>query len=89
MTKNEKKEIELNKIYNEDCLITMKRIKDKSINLIIADFPYFEVKGEFDFIWKDFNEFLGWVETVAKEFKRVLSDNGSLYVYGHAKKNSL
>ena len=86
MTINEKTEIELNKIYNEDCLITMKRIKDKSINLIIADFPYFEVKGEFDFIWKDFNEFLGWVETVAKEFKRVLSDNGSLYVYGHAKK---
>lgn len=64
----------------------MKRIDDKSINLIIADFPYFEVKGDFDFIWKDFNEFLEWVEVCAKEFKRILSDNGSLYVYGHAKK---
>ena len=80
------KEIELNKIYNEDCLITMSKIKDKSVNLIIADFPYFEVKGEFDFIWKDFNEFLEWVEVCAKEFKRILADNGSLYVYGHAKK---
>ena len=78
--------MELNIVYNEDCLETMKRIEDKSVNLIIADFPYFEVKGEFDFIWKDFNEFLQWVEVCAKEFKRILADNGSLYVYGHAKK---
>ena len=76
----------INQIYNEDCLETMNRIDDKSINLIIADFPYFEVKGDFDFIWKDFNEFLEWVEVCAKEFKRILADNGSLYVYGHAKK---
>jgi len=76
----------INKVFNEDCLITMSRIEDKSVNLIIADFPYFEVKGEFDFVWKDFDEFLVWVEVCAKEFKRILADNGSLYVYGHAKK---
>lgn len=76
----------INQIYNEDCLETMNRIDDKSINLIIADFPYFEVKGDFDFIWKDFDEFLQWVEVCAKEFKRILADNGSLYVYGDAKK---
>ena len=82
----EKIENMIGKIYCEDCLITMSKIKDKSVNLIIADFPYFEVKGEFDFIWKDFSEFLEWVEICAKEFKRILTDNGSLYVYGHAKK---
>jgi site-specific DNA-methyltransferase (adenine-specific) len=76
----------INKVFNEDCLETMKRMEDKSVNLIIADFPYFEVKGDFDFIWKDFDEFLDWIEVCAKEFKRILSDNGSLYVYGHAKK---
>ena len=76
----------INKVHNEDLLITMSKIKDKSINLIIADFPYFEVKGDFDFIWKSFDEFLEWVEVCAKEFKRILTDNGSLYVYGHAKK---
>jgi site-specific DNA-methyltransferase (adenine-specific) len=75
-----------NKIFNEDCLNTMSRMSDKSVNLIVADFPYFEVKGEFDFVWKSFDEFLEWVEVCAKEFKRILSDNGSLYVYGHAKK---
>ena len=32
--------IELNKIYNEDCLVGMKRIPDKSIDLVITDPPY-------------------------------------------------
>ncbi|MBL1225389.1 site-specific DNA-methyltransferase [Enterococcus sp. BWR-S5] len=32
--------IELNKIYNEDCLEGMKRIPDASIDLIITDPPY-------------------------------------------------
>ena len=36
----------INKVFCEDCLETMKRMPDKSINLIIADFPYFEVKGD-------------------------------------------
>lgn len=32
--------IELNRIYNEDCLVGMKRIPDKSIDAIICDLPY-------------------------------------------------
>lgn len=32
--------IEVNKIYNEDCLDTMSRMEDKSIDLIFADPPY-------------------------------------------------
>ena len=32
--------IELNKIYNEDCLEGMKRIEDKSVDMILADLPY-------------------------------------------------
>ena len=37
--------MELNKIYNEDCLVGMKRIPDKSVDLIITDPPYEHVKG--------------------------------------------
>lgn len=37
--------VELNKIYNEDCLEGMKRIPDKSVDLIITDPPYLHVKG--------------------------------------------
>lgn len=32
--------IELNKIYNEDCMQTMSRLPDKSIDLIVTDPPY-------------------------------------------------
>ena len=32
--------IEIDKIYNEDCLIGMQKIDDKSIDCIICDLPY-------------------------------------------------
>ena len=74
----------LNKVHNTDFLTN--NLQDNSVDLIIADPPYFEVKGDFDFIWNDFNKFLEWFELCAKEFKRLLKNNGTLLVYGHAKK---
>lgn len=76
--------MELNKVYNIDFLNNT--LPDKCANLIIADPPYFEVKGEFDFIWKSFNDYLEDVEKWAKECKRLLADNGTLFWYGDAKK---
>jgi DNA modification methylase len=32
--------IELNTVYNEDCLETMKRMADKSVDLVLTDPPY-------------------------------------------------
>lgn len=77
-----------NIIYNEDCEETMERLPDKSVELIIADPPYYKIKGEFDWKWKTFEEYLNWMEELAKEFKRILADNGSLFVYGHTKNAS-
>ena len=37
--------MELNKIYNDDCLEGMKKIEDNSVDLIITDPPYEHVKG--------------------------------------------
>lgn len=37
--------MEINKIYNEDCLETLRRLPDNSIDLIIADPPYEIVSG--------------------------------------------
>lgn len=76
--------MELNKIYNTDFLNNT--IPDKSIQLIIADPPYFEVKGEFDFVWGSFDDYLKDVEKWAIECKRILADNGSLFWWGHSKK---
>ena len=76
--------MEQNKIYNLNFLDNT--LPDKCAQLIIADPPYFEVKGSFDFIWKSFDDYLKDVEKWAIECKRILSDNGTLFWYGHAKK---
>lgn len=76
--------MELNKIHNIDFLENT--LPDKCANLIIADPPYFEVKGAFDFIWSDMKAYLQDVEKWAIECKRLLADNGTLFWYGHAKK---
>ena len=74
----------LNKVYNKDFLNN--DLPDKCANLIIADPPYFEIKGEFDFIWDSFDDYLKDVEKWANECKRLLADNGTLFWYGDAKK---
>lgn len=60
-------------------------LADKSVQLIIADPPYYKVKGDFDFVWKTFDDYLQDVERWAIECKRVLADNGSLFWYGDRK----
>lgn len=62
------------------------QLPDKSVQLIIADPPYYKVKGDFDFIWKTFDDYLKDVERWAIECKRVLADNGTLYWFGGSKK---
>ena len=49
-------------------------LPDKSVQLIIADPPYFETKGEFDFVWNTFEEYLKDVEKQANECKRLLAE---------------
>jgi site-specific DNA-methyltransferase (adenine-specific) len=72
------------KIKNIDFL--QNTLPDKCANLIIADPPYYKVKGDFDFIWKSFEDYLIDVEKWAIECKRILADNGTLFWYGHSKK---
>jgi len=75
----------LNQLHLLDNQKGIARLADKSVNLIIADPPYYKIKGDFDFEFKDFQEYLNFMEGQAKLYKRVLADNGSLFVYGHAK----
>jgi len=75
--------VEKNVIHNIDFLDNT--LPNKCAKLIIADPPYYKVKGEFDFIWKTFNDYLADVEKWAIECKRILADNGTLLWYGDAK----
>jgi DNA modification methylase len=59
--------LEVNKIYHNDWMNN--QLPDKSVQLIIADPPYFEVKGSFDFVWKSFDDYLKDVEKWAIECK--------------------
>lgn len=75
----DKKNIITNKNFLDNTL------PDKSANLIIADPPYYKIKGDFDFIWNSFEDYLKDVEKWAIECKRILSDNGTLFWYGGIK----
>lgn len=75
--------LENNKVYNEDCINGMKKIKDDSVDIIICDPPYN--------IGKDFgnnsdkqrmDEYLVWCDEWIKESIRILKPNGTLYIYG-------
>jgi site-specific DNA-methyltransferase (adenine-specific) len=74
--------MDLNKIHHCDNRIGMIQLPEKCANLIIADPPYYQVKGDFDFIFKSFEEYLEMMEQQAIAYKRILADNGTLFVYG-------
>lgn len=69
-----------NAVHNHDFLCN--DLPDHCANLIIADPPYYEVKGDFDFVFKDFDEYLKYLEAWAKECARILAENGTLIWWG-------
>ncbi|MWV61753.1 hypothetical protein DCO58_07875 [Helicobacter saguini] len=69
--------------HNTDAISFMKKLDSNSIDLIIADPPYFEICGEFDFgIFKNVNEYLQWSKTWLLESKRILKESGTLILWG-------
>ena len=72
-------------LKNIDCLEYIKTMPDNSVDCIITDPPYFEIKGDFDFVFKSFDEYLEWVKLLAVEFQRILKPNGSLLWFGDDK----
>src|SRR5699024_5950457 len=62
--------IELNKIYNEDCLEGMKRIPDGSVDMILCDLPY----GTTACSWDTIIPF----EPLWEQYERVVKDNGAI-----------
>lgn len=73
--------IELDKIYNEDCLEGMKRIPDGSVDAIICDLPYgttacsWDSVIPFDKLWEQYN--------------RIIKDNGAIILFGQEPFSSL
>lgn len=62
--------IELNKIYNEDCLEGMKRIPDGSVDMILCDLPYGTTRNKWDSIIP--------LEPLWEQYERIIKDNGAI-----------
>lgn len=53
--------IELNKIYNEDCIQGLSKLPDSFCDLVIADPPYMGItKEKWDNQWENEDEYLDW-----------------------------
>ena len=66
--------MELNTVYNEDCLEGMKRIPDKSIDMILCDLPYGTTACKWDTIIP--------FEPLWEQYERVIKDNGVIVLFG-------
>ncbi len=76
--------MEYNKIYNEDSIKGMKKIKNETIDLIVADPPYFKVISQkWDYIWRTEEEYLKWSKEWISEANRILRKGGSFYLFGY------
>lgn len=77
--------MDTNIIYNIDCVAGMNQMIDEaSIDLIIADPPYFKVIGEkWDYLWRTEEDYLEWSEKWIAEAARVLRMGGSFYLFGY------
>jgi len=72
-----------NIVYQEDCIEGMKKLPKESVDLIIADPPYYKkINEEWDKQWKTETEFIEWCRSWFKECVRVLKPTGSFYCYG-------
>lgn len=67
--------IDLNRIYNEDCLEGMKRIPDNSVDCILTDPPYLYLKNQK--LDRPFDEIAFF-----KECKRVLKKDSFIVLFG-------
>lgn len=76
-------------IFNQDSLVFMQTLESNCVDLIIADPPYFRIKGDFDFVWKDEQEYLNWCRKWLLESKRILKDNGTLILWGGVGKKQI
>lgn len=78
-----KEELIYNNIYNDDCIIGMKKIEKDSVDIIICDPPY-NIGKDFgnDSDKQNMDVYLSWCDDWISECLRILKPSGTLYIYG-------
>ncbi len=64
----------MNRIYNIDCLVGMKDIPDKSVDLVLTDLPYATTANSWDSLIP--------MDALWEQWNRVLVDNGTVLLFG-------
>jgi site-specific DNA-methyltransferase (adenine-specific) len=76
--------MEVNKIYNEPCLDTLKKMQDKSIDCVITSPPYWQLRDYgYEGQWglePTFQEYLEHLWQMMDEIYRVLKDEGTCWI---------
>lgn len=70
--------MELNKIYNQDCLEGMKKLPDDSVNLLVTSPPYFNAREYSQ--WNSLENYMGDMQNIFLEAKRVLKNYSIMVV---------
>ena len=71
-------------VINDDCLNALKAFDDNSVDLYIADPPYWKVVGEkWDYQWRTEQDYIEWCIPWLKEIYRTLRYGGSFYLFGY------
>ena len=76
--------MEINKIYQESCLDTCKRIKDNSIDCVITSPPYWQLRDYgYEGQWglePTFQEYLEHLWSLMDEIYRILKSDGTVWI---------
>jgi len=71
--------MDLNKVYNMDCLEGMKLIEDGSVDLVITSPPYW--KGfEYEAYFNSYGQYMRWSKRWMAEVKRILNKKGYFFL---------
>jgi len=80
-----KQNVEINKIYNGDCVEFLKELGDETIDSCITDPPYWGVvDDEWDNQWKNITEYKEWCESWIREIARVTKKSASFFIFGYS-----
>lgn len=67
-----------------DCIDKLQKIESNSVDLVIADPPYWKVVGEkWDYLWRTEKDYIEWSVKWISEISRILRYGGTFYLFGY------
>jgi len=72
------------RITHGDAVTLLKRLPDRSVDLVILDPPYWKVVGEiWDYKWRTEEDYRVWCKEWFEELGRVCKRSASIYLFGY------